>query len=148
VYPDVGPVPQSDLFLRITRCSLCHCGFPKFDIVIANCPHLYHPWCAQAVYRITGKYANAKCRALVDLDWHRSFGWTIKDLQMQEKADMYNFEDEKRRLLTDKAAKVQAEYPTIGKLCRASNSFSFLYMNRFFNSLKYIMLVRFCVWPS
>ena len=148
VYPNAGPVPQSNLFLRIIPCSLYHCSFPKFDIVIANCHHLYHPKCIHAIYRISGKYADTKCRALVDLDWHCSFGWNIKDLQMLKKADTSNFEDEKKRLLTDKAAKVQVECPTIGKLCQASNSISFLYMNRFFISLKYIMLVRFYVWPS
>jgi hypothetical protein len=66
---------------------------------------------------------------------HRLFIGLVVSVKMLEKVDTSNFEDEKRRFLTNKAAKVQAECPTIGKLCRASSSISFLYMNRFFISL-------------
>ena len=106
VYPDAVPIPQFDLFLRIIPCNLYHCDFPKFNTIITNCCHLYHPYYIEAIYKIIGKCVDIKCQTLVDLNWHRSFGWNFRGLQMLAKANMLKFEDKMRRILIDKTAKV------------------------------------------
>ena len=120
VYPDSAFGEDNSperKFLKITKCALCGYRFPKSDIVIASCKHLYHPFCAKVTYESGYKCAAANCSdKLVDPDWHRSFGWggpgsvVVEDVASQ----MTQCDEEVARLLSERAEKARLRCPNTG----------------------------------
>lgn len=121
VYPDSAfgeDASPERRFLKITTCALCGFGFPKSDIVIASCKHMYHPFCAKVTYESGYKCAAANCSdKLVDPDWHRSFGWggpgtvVVEDVAAQ----MTVCDEEVARLLVGRAERARLRCPNTGQ---------------------------------
>ena len=105
-------------FLKITKCALCGFNFPKSDIVIASCKHMYHPFCAKVTYESGFKCAAANCSdKLVDPDWHRSFGWGGPGSVVDEDvaAQMSMCDEEVARLLSERAERARRRCPNTGE---------------------------------
>lgn len=127
VYPDSAfgedDSPEKR-FLKITKCALCGFNFPKSDIVIASCKHMYHPFCAKVTYESGYKCAAANCSdKLVDPDWHRSFGWggpgsvVVEDVAAQ----MTICDKEVARLLSERAERARLRCPNTGEYIAVLN---------------------------
>ena len=62
IYPDQRPDGTALQYLHVTICCLCGFNFPTFDIVVASCVHLYHPWCALVVFgKGSGRCIKSNC---------------------------------------------------------------------------------------
>ncbi|KAG0619907.1 hypothetical protein M758_4G174300 [Ceratodon purpureus] len=117
VYPDSAfgeDESPERRFLKITMCALCGFNFPKSDIIIASCKHMYHPFCAKVTYENGYKCAAANCSdKLVDPDWHRSFGWggpgtlVVEDVAAQ----ITMCDEEVARLLAERAERARLRCP-------------------------------------
>jgi hypothetical protein len=119
IYPDNrpgGPVLQ---YVHVTICSLCGFEFPNFDIVVASCVHLYHPWCALVVFgKGSGRCVKSNCGGYPHPDWFKSFGWGVPNEFIQEKAQLLGCQMEGTRLLAAREEKAKANCLTVGKsLC-------------------------------
>lgn len=75
LYPKASGSVLDKKYILVTRCSLCTFEFPQFDVVIASCQHLYHPWCALVVFSKGAKCVEPKCNEIADPKWQKSFGW-------------------------------------------------------------------------
>lgn len=111
--PLVGPV----VHLAVTVCSLCAFPFPNFDIIVANCKHLYHPWCALTVF---GKgrgtaCVERMCQGFVHPNWHTSFGWGIPSEELQQRAIQFNLDGEALRLKHDREKLALQKDEALGK---------------------------------
>ena len=105
-------------FLKITKCALCDFRFPKSDIVIASCQHMYHSFCAKVTYVNGYKCAAPNCSdKLVDLGWHCSFGWRgLRSLVVEDvAARMMLCNEEVARLLTKRAERARLQCPNTDK---------------------------------
>ena len=58
----------------IQPCALCRSGFPNFDIVVAPCLCIYHPWCVGMQCWLEENCANPFCKDKFPESWLRSFG--------------------------------------------------------------------------
>lgn len=61
--------------IHISKCALCHQGFPIKDAIIAPCNCAYHPWCASMHCWISPKCATASCCSVFPTPWLKSFGY-------------------------------------------------------------------------
>ena len=120
-------------FLKITKCALCGFRFPKSDIVITSCQHMYHMFCAKVTYESGYKCVAPNCSdKLVDPDWHRSFGWggpgslVVEDVA----ARIMLCNEEVARLLTKWAERACLRCPNTGKYC-ACNFFVLVFCDVF-----------------
>lgn len=75
-------------YIAITVCSLCQFPFPNYNIVVASCLHLYHPWCALATFGKGGGCVQFKCFYGCDWAWLQIFGWPIESAEAQEYKDL------------------------------------------------------------
>lgn len=121
VYPevvaeDVTPQFGEGISLQITCCTLCHYGFPDFDIIVASCSHMFHPWCAWAVFSKSAKCCDSQCKGEINLNWHQSFGWRCKDPKMMEQENTVGDEEDNQRLLAERASKYEVECPSVGNV--------------------------------
>lgn len=80
-WPLTYPKPSGSLLnetnLVITQCSLCLGGFPDFDVVVASCKHLYHPWCSVVVFSKGNTCVDVSCTGVGNANWRKSFGWVL-----------------------------------------------------------------------
>jgi hypothetical protein len=75
LYPKTTePAPESRSIV-VTVCSLCAAEFPDWDVIVASCQHLYHPWCALIVFGKANKCVHEDCPGSVNSNWCKSFGW-------------------------------------------------------------------------
>lgn len=75
MYPKPSGSVSDQIYITVSRCSLCTFEFPEFDIVVASCQHLYHPWCALVVFSKGAKCVDPKCNEIANPIWQKSFGW-------------------------------------------------------------------------
>lgn len=66
--------------MMVTDCAFCSRPFPFYDIVVAHCRHLYHPWCAMSHFRQHQTCAHADCPATMSYEWQKSFGFKEVDI--------------------------------------------------------------------
>lgn len=83
-----GEAVDHTKYIAITVCSLCEFPFPNYDIIVASCLHLYHPWCAVATFGKGGGCVQYKCFHGCDYAWLQSFGWPIDSAEAQEYQDL------------------------------------------------------------
>lgn len=76
------PIPS----ISISHCSLCSFGFPNRDIVVAGCMHIYHPWCAFAVFSRGDRCVAKDCSTVVHPSWFQSFGWGVTTKELEQEA--------------------------------------------------------------
>lgn len=62
-------------YLLITPCSLCANEFLDYDVVVASCQHLYHPWCSVVVFSKWNNCVEPKCHGVANRNRQLSFGW-------------------------------------------------------------------------
>lgn len=84
-YPAEPPTENDVKYIAITVCSLCSFPFPNFDIVVASCLHIYHPWCALVIFGKGSKCSMRLCNGDVHPSWHQSFGWRAPSEEMKQK---------------------------------------------------------------
>jgi hypothetical protein len=114
-YPDQRLPSDKETFFKISDCTLCDYGFPLFDIVIASCCHLYHPWCVAIAFQNSGRCRDPECRTLVHPDWYKSFGFGEPDLELQAKVQMLGSSDERERFLLQRTERARESNPTPGE---------------------------------
>jgi hypothetical protein len=117
IYPDTTPGGPTLGYIEITACCLCGFEFPDSDIIVANCLHLYHPWCAVVVFGKGVRCVQAKCRGLPHPNWHKSFGWGLSNEDMLDQTKILGCEQEMARLFAAREEKAKANCPTVGKFC-------------------------------
>ncbi len=61
--------------LVIKDCCLCGFPFPHCEIVVSSCRHVYHPWCALAVFSKASECCAVGCKQVQPIQWIMSFGW-------------------------------------------------------------------------
>jgi len=120
LYPS-SKVDEDDLglgmFLKITTCSLCGFAFPKSDIIVSSCKHMYHPFCAKIVYQSGNRCVDLKCtEAFVDPDWFRSLGVGTVNGELQERAASLGCVEEDAKVLAKRYEDARLNYPDIGTL--------------------------------
>ena len=112
VNDDLGEI----MFLKITICSLCGFGFPKSDIIVSSCKHIYHPFCAKIVYQSGNRCADLNCtQALVDPDWFRSLGVGNINEELEQRAALLHCAEEGAQLLAERAETARLRSPNTGK---------------------------------
>ena len=80
-------------YMMVMDCVLCCKPFPIHDIIVANCRHLYHPWCALIHFRSHQTCANADCPTIMSAAWQKSFGFKEVDLTGFAKEDLDTSEE-------------------------------------------------------
>jgi hypothetical protein len=50
VYPEKSPTGPRLQYIKITAYCLCNFEFPDYDVIVAICLHLYHPWYTLVVF--------------------------------------------------------------------------------------------------
>jgi hypothetical protein len=65
-------------------CVVCNGPFPLDDIIVCNCQHLYHPWCATNWFNIASSCREENC-ASVHPKWLKSFGFTSPIVELEKK---------------------------------------------------------------
>lgn len=75
MYPKPSGTILDKTYILVSSCSLCAFEFPEFDVVVASCQHLYHPWCALVVFSKGAKCVEPKCNEIANPKWQKSFGW-------------------------------------------------------------------------
>ena len=91
--------------MMVTDCALCCKPFPLHDIIVANCRHLYHPWCALIHFRSNQTCANGDCLAIMSAAWQKSFGFnevnlsrcTMEDLDMGKETHIFEISTRQQR---------------------------------------------------
>lgn len=76
--------PEDDTHLELQPCSFCNKFFSTFDIVVASCRHMYHPFCIASL--CSKKKRCVTCGESFHPSWWRSFGFRDFDLDSQEQA--------------------------------------------------------------
>jgi len=76
--------PEDDTHLDLQPCSFCNRFFSAFDIVVASCRHMYHPFCIASL--CSKKNQCVTCGEIFHPGWWRSFGFRELDSKLQEKA--------------------------------------------------------------
>lgn len=115
VYPDTTGSGPALRYIEITACCLCGFEFPESDIIVANCLHLYHPWCAVVVFGKGDRCVQAKCRGLPHPNWHKSFGWGLSNEDILDQTKILDCDQEMARLFAAREEKAKANCPTVGK---------------------------------
>lgn len=62
-------------FIDVGECCLCGFSFPHSDIIVSNCRHVYHPWCALVVFSKGPNCCAIGCNHAQPIQWMMSFGW-------------------------------------------------------------------------
>jgi hypothetical protein len=106
-YSNQGLPSYEGRFLKISDCMLCGYRFSFFDIVIASCHHLYHPWCAAIAFQNSGRCRDLDRRTLVHPDWYKSFGYGELDSELQAKAQMLGSSNDREHLLLQQTEKAR-----------------------------------------
>ena len=70
-----GEACSSQSSIDISNCSLCGFGFPHSEFLSTSCKHLYHPWCAMAVFTQGRECCVPHCLQVQPIQWIMSFGW-------------------------------------------------------------------------
>ena len=60
---------------NIQDCAFCETGFPLYDVVLAPCFCVYHPWCAAMQTSLDSNCAATKCKKIFPAGWLKSFGF-------------------------------------------------------------------------
>lgn len=93
------PVPHGDsewedIQLEIQPCSFCNGHFSFFDVVVASCRHLYHPFC---IVSLCGKQNRCvTCAETFHPSWWRSFGFRNLEVEFPDTAVQLDFTDVKK----------------------------------------------------
>ena len=85
IYHAQSQEPQAH-YLKLTPYVLYKCSFPHSDIVVTNCKHLYHLWCAAIHFRSQSTCIEGICGARVSHEWFMNFGFGEFDQEMIEQA--------------------------------------------------------------
>jgi hypothetical protein len=110
---DPRAVSNSDT-ISLTPCALCYSGFPRKDIIVCTCGHLYHPWCAGVWFGVSSNCAHTSCGATVHPAWFTSFGFGKLHAVLQQLAQSLKLQEEQERLLETLTSTVLDSHPSIG----------------------------------
>lgn len=113
-YPQLRDEDVFVSYVAVTTCTLCSSGFPNFDIIVAPCMHVYHPWCAFVVFGRGDRCALKMCQAAVHPSWHQSFGWGNPSEELLKEAAQIDLDGGIQQLMHDREESVKNHQRVLG----------------------------------
>lgn len=101
---------------------VCNGPLPLGDIIVYNCWHLYHPWCATILFKSASSCKEEQCMG-IHPKWLKSFGFASPIVELEEKAANMDYEMVWRMAITQRKIVVQSIHPTIGSSSCLIHSF-------------------------